>query len=216
MKTTILKTLALALVLSPALSNAAMLTRQLEKGMSGVDVGTLQTFLAQDITIYPQGLVTGYFGFLTRSAVSNYQVRNGIQSVGRVGPQTLASINSKMANGYNYNNNYNNNVSNVVVIGQISLSTSNNQVNMLWNTGVNTTAAVYYSSSPLTINEATDSSSLTIYNASSAIVSSDLRTSHSGSITGLSPNTTYYYIVYVKDAAGAESITLPSTFRTSN
>jgi len=64
-------------------ANAATLTRQLELGMRGDDVSSLQTFLAQDVTIYPQGLVTGYFGSLTKSAVSNFQARNGISTVGR-------------------------------------------------------------------------------------------------------------------------------------
>jgi peptidoglycan hydrolase-like protein with peptidoglycan-binding domain len=210
---TILNTLILTLALSPVFSSAAMLTRQLQLGMSGADISTLQAYLAQDRTIYPQGLVTGYFGFLTKSAVANFQSHNGISPVGRVGPQTLAFINSIWLNGNNNNNNTNNYQA---VIGQLSLSTSNNQVNISWNTSVETTAAVYYSTSPLTLTEATDSSPFMISGGSAVVVNSDLRTSHSGSITGLSPNTTYHYVVYVKDTQGNESITLPTTFRTSN
>jgi hypothetical protein len=213
MKTTTFKALAIAIAMLPIFSNAAMLTRQLEMGMSGADISTLQTYLAQDVTIYPQGLVTGYFGFLTKSAVSNFQDRNGISRVGRVGPQTLAFINSIWVNGNNGNNNTNNYQA---VIGPLSLSTSNNQVNVSWNTSVNTTAAVYYSSSPLVLNEATEYSPFTISGGMVSIMNSDLRTSHSGSITGLNNNTVYYYVVYVKDAAGNESITLPSTFQTTN
>src|SRR6185436_15994829 len=83
----------------PSVSFADTLNRELQKGMSGSDVSALQTFLAQDNTIYPQGLVTGYFGPLTFSAVSNFQSRNGIATVGRVGPITLAEINRQMASG---------------------------------------------------------------------------------------------------------------------
>ena len=42
-------------VIVPTLTEAATLNRQLELGMSGSDVSDLQTFLAQDPTIYPQG-----------------------------------------------------------------------------------------------------------------------------------------------------------------
>lgn len=207
---TILKTLVLTLALLPVFSSASMLTRQLQLGMSGADVSALQVFLAQDRTIYPQGLVTGYFGTLTRSAVANFQARNGISSVGRVGPQTLAFINSILMGGSS------NTINTQAVIGQVSLSTSNNQTYLSWNTSVGTTAAVYYSTSPLTLTEATDYSPFTITGGSNIVLNSDLRTSHSGTITGLTPNTTYYYVIYVKDSMGNESITLPATFKTSN
>src|SRR3989338_7152445 len=82
-----------AAVIAPA----ATLNRQLQVGMSGSDVSALQTFLAADVTLYPQGLVTGYFGNLTKAAVSNFQSRNGISPVGRVGPVTLAVLNAQMA-----------------------------------------------------------------------------------------------------------------------
>lgn len=204
-----MKTLALVLVVSPLIASADMLTRQLQLGMRGSDVSSLQMFLAQDNTIYPQGLVTGYFGSLTKSAVSNFQARNGISTVGRVGPQTLAVINSQMAGGTVSS-------SNQRIIGQLSLSTSNNQASMSWNTSEGTTAAVYYSTSPLTLTEASDFTPFTISGGSMVVLNSDLRTSHSGTITGLNNNTTYYYVVYVKDAQGNESITLPATFQTTN
>ncbi len=207
---TILKTLVLTLAFFPFLTSAATLTRQLQLGMSGADVSALQTFLAQDRTIYPQGLVTGYFGTLTKSAVSNFQSRNGISSVGRVGPQTLAFINSIWMNGGN------NNTFNSAVIGPLNLSTSNNQATVSWNTSINTTASVYYSTSPLTLTEATDNSPFMISGGAMTNLNNDFSTSHSRTITGLSRNTVYYYVVYVKDAAGNESITLPSTFQTSN
>lgn len=210
MKKIIIKTLAFAITISPVFTSAAMLTRQLELGMRGVDVGTLQSFLAQDNTIYPQGLVTDYFGSLTKSAVSNFQSRNGISSVGRVGPQTLGVINAQMGNGIT------NLPNNVRMIGQLSLSTSNNQATIAWNTGEATTAAIYYSTSPLTLTEATDFTPFAISGGSMAVFDNNLTTSHSGSVTGLNSNTVYYYVVYVRDAKGNESITLPSTFQTTN
>ncbi len=206
-KSLLMKVLALTLAVSPLFASAAMLTRQLQLGMSGADVSSLQAFLAQDPTIYPQGLVTGYFGSLTRAAVIKFQARNGISTVGRVGPQTLAFINSLMGGTTSSTN--------VRVIGQVGLTAANNQVTMSWNTAVGTTATVYYSTSPLTLTEATDFTPFTISGGNSVVLNSDLRTSHSGTITGLNSNSTYYYVIYARDAQGNESITLPSTFQTS-
>src|SRR3989344_2638261 len=70
------------------------LTGQLDYGQTSTNVTNLQVFLASSPTIYPQGLVTGYFGPLTKSAVMNFQSAYGISQVGRVGPQTLTKINS--------------------------------------------------------------------------------------------------------------------------
>ena len=89
-------TLAL-LTSSSMFAYADSLTRQLQMGMSGSDVGVLQTFLARDPNIYPQGRITNFFWTLTRAAVVNFQIKNGIAPVGRVGPQTLGVINAQMS-----------------------------------------------------------------------------------------------------------------------
>ena len=75
------------------------LTRQLEEGVRGEDVKILQQMLSTDPEIYPEGLVTGYFGPLTKAAVKRFQERAGIDQVGRVGPQTLARINEIFEEG---------------------------------------------------------------------------------------------------------------------
>ncbi|OGY12156.1 MAG: hypothetical protein A2741_01780 [Candidatus Zambryskibacteria bacterium RIFCSPHIGHO2_01_FULL_43_27] len=194
----------------PTSASAALLYRQLEEGMTGSDVSDLQTFLARDNTIYPQGLVTGFFGSLTKSAVSNFQARNGISTVGRVGPITLAAINAQMG-GSGSTTGFDRQAP---IIYTVSIGTSSSGATVNWNTSENASAIVYYSTNPIAMSEATANSSVTIY-GTSLLVHSDLRTSHSASITGLQGNTTYYYVVYVKDANGNETITWPSTFRTS-
>lgn len=78
---------------------AVALTRQLQEGMRGDDVKILQQALATDPEIYPEGLVTGYFGSLTREAVRRFQERAGIEQVGRVGPQTLWRVNEILNEG---------------------------------------------------------------------------------------------------------------------
>lgn len=202
--------LAFAAVSIPALAYADILNRELQLGMSGSDVSSLQAFLALDNTIYPQGLVTGYFGSLTKSAVSNFQVRNGIPGVGRVGPATLPVLNFQMAGG----------TGGTVNMGGIApsisganVSVSRNTAMVNWNTNQNAKGVVYYSTSALTTYErerSVDVSGLI------AMTDSNFRTAQNVAILNLQPNTTYYYMVYTTNQSGDVSVTVPSTFQTSN
>ena len=72
------------------------LARALDVGMTGDDVRELQKFLSGDKAIYPEGLVTGYYGSATKRAVMKFQAKHGIEQVGRVGPKTLKKLNELM------------------------------------------------------------------------------------------------------------------------
>lgn len=193
---------ALAMVM-PLTADAASLYRQLQLGMSGSDVSDLQVFLARDVSVYPQGLVTGYFGVLTRTAVSNFQAKNGIAVVGRVGPVTMAAINAQMGNvGLD---------ASAPWISGVTVSSTSNGANINWSTNENSSAIIYYSTSPISM---TEGNPVTI-GGSTLLAHTDLRSSHSASLTGLQANTTYYYVVYVRDGSGNESITWPQTFVTA-
>lgn len=87
---------------SPAPSAApaagASFTRALEEGVRGDDVTALQQILAGDPAVYPEGLVTGYFGNLTEKAVQRFQEKYGIANqgdagYGYVGPKTRTKLN---------------------------------------------------------------------------------------------------------------------------
>jgi uncharacterized protein YkwD len=65
----------------------------LRRGSRGNEVARLQEFLQRDRLIYPEGLVTGYFGVLTESAVMRFQKQYGIPRVGIVGPLTRRKLN---------------------------------------------------------------------------------------------------------------------------
>lgn len=195
-----------ALVLVPAVAGAAPLYRQLQFGMSGSDVSDLQTFLARDTTIYPQGLVTGYFGSLTRSAVSNFQARNGIDTVGRVGPITMQAINAQMGGTVGGD-------VTVPVISSFTVATTSTSATFSWNTNEATKGVVYYSTSPLTLSESGKS---VIVSGSSAMMDTSFRTSQNIVLQGLQSNTVYYYVVHTVDASGNTTITWPTTFRTTN
>ena len=185
-------------------ASAAILYRQLQVGMSGSDVSALQTFLAKDVTIYPQGLVTGYFGFLTKAAVSNFQSRNGISPVGRVGPITLAAINSQMGGGIGD--------ANAPIISNVSLTVGTNSATITWNTNEASRSKVYYQTSFPTMIEASETTQATISGTTSA--DGNLVTSHTVNISGLQSGTTYYYVVESIDGNGNMSIVWPVTLRT--
>ena len=83
-----------------AIPSAGRFITGLYIGVKNDDVRALQEFLkAQGSDIYPEGLVTGYFGNLTRSAVQRFQLKYGIVAdssdpgYGYVGPKTRAQIN---------------------------------------------------------------------------------------------------------------------------
>ena len=69
-------------------------TKNLSKGMKDAEVTTLQQVLKTDSSVYPEGLVTGYFGSLTEAAVKKFQAKYGIDQVGTVGPATRAKLNA--------------------------------------------------------------------------------------------------------------------------
>lgn len=197
---------ALALSLA-SFAYADVLTRQLEVGSHGSDVSLLQTFLAKDVTIYPQGIVSGYYGFLTKSAVSNFQSKNGISAVGRVGPQTLPVINAQMAGGVVSNNRTAPNISAVAVVAQ------KNSAFVNWNTNELAKGVVYYSTSPLTTYD--NYTSVTI-SGNMVMTDSNMHAQQSVGISNLNANTTYYYSVYVTDQDGNVSLSWPASFTTTN
>jgi len=77
---------------------SAIFIRNLKKGMRNADVKRLQQLLAANKEIYPEGLITGYFGLLTEKAVQRFQLKYKVVSsirdpgYGMVGPKTRAKL----------------------------------------------------------------------------------------------------------------------------
>lgn len=203
----------IALIGAPIFANAAVINRQLELGMTGSDVSSVQTFLAADPTLYPQGLVTGYFGFLTKSAVSNFQSRNGLEPVGRIGPMTLPVINAQIANGMG--NGTDMSAPNVTSANATTGSTS---ASISWSTNEAARGKVYYSTSPIRLSNTFDQTGINFVEptVTGFMAQNDTvaRTYQTVTINGLAPNTTYFYVVVALDAANNSGITLPASFRT--
>ena len=188
--------------------HADTLTRSLDDGMSGADVSSLQTFLAKDTTLYPQGLVTGYFGNLTAAAVSRFQTRNGIEAVGRVGPITRAALNAQMGGVVSNPGN----AGSAPIIYSVTVSPSTNSASVAFNTNEAARGVVYYSANPLTTYER-----INAVDVSGATAATDVNyhTAQNVVVQGLSSNTTYFYLIYTTDQDGNVSVTWPSTFRTN-
>ncbi len=83
---------------APALgARGVTLSRTLLAGLRGNDVMDLQTFLASDVSLYPEGTISGYFGPKTTAAIQRFQEKYGIAQAGDtgygvVGPKTRAKI----------------------------------------------------------------------------------------------------------------------------
>src|SRR3989344_1847255 len=72
----------------------------LREGVTDEDVKKIQELLATDPTIYPRGLISGYYGPLTKEAVKAFQKRHGLTETGEVDEETKAF----MLEYFKYNN----------------------------------------------------------------------------------------------------------------
>jgi peptidoglycan hydrolase-like protein with peptidoglycan-binding domain len=211
--------LALALGFTQFASAQTMITATAGFGSTGANVTSIQTYLASNPSFYPQGLVTGYYGALTQAAVQRFQAFYGIVSsgspsttgYGRVGPRTLAKMNELIAGGTVTTGDVS-----APYISGVTIATSSNSASFSWNTNELATGRVYYSTSPITFNEGNENSvGFAVTSGQSASFDTTTRLVHSAVINGLSPNTTYYYLIVVTDPSGNVSISTPgATFRT--
>jgi peptidoglycan hydrolase-like protein with peptidoglycan-binding domain/N-acetylmuramoyl-L-alanine amidase len=96
-----LSTPVLAMVPAAASASCTAFMHQLELDTTDAttsgEVTKLQTLLAKDTSIYPEGKVTGYFGPSTKRAVQSFQTKKGITTptsagYGRVGPITAKAL----------------------------------------------------------------------------------------------------------------------------
>lgn len=199
---------------TPALAYT-QITSQLDFGARGANVTNLQAFFADNAAIYPEGLVTGYFGGLTQASVKRFQAAYGFDQVGRVGPMTQAKINSLMINGGWVT------APMLDVSGPAFYNTTQSQTNttatFAFNTNENTMARVVYNTSPVMFNEGDiNSNGFGAIGGSATNSANGMNTSHTIMLSGLQPNTLYYTTVIATDASGNVSIWGPNaTFRTN-
>ncbi len=205
-KTSALLIVGLALSTGFAGAQTAGFTRDLDLGSRGADVSRLQTLLATDTNVYPQALVTGYFGGLSKAAVEQFQAGYGIPVVGRVGPMTRARLNTVALSFTGVD-------SHAPAISSVNISVSQNNATIAWNTNELTRSKVYYDSNAIYMTEAAGQM---MEPGVSGSVAQDttLNMSHSMTIPNLQSGRLYQYVIVSVDAQGNASMTMPATFTT--
>lgn len=164
----------------------AAITSQLDLGDRGANVTELQSFLATNVAIYPEGIISGYFGHLTAAAVVRFQTANGLPRVGRVGPLTLAIINAQMGGTVSTGADVW-----APIIYPETVSVSANSATISWTTSDAARSRVMYSTSWPFLYATAASVSTNSFGATSSIT-----------LTNLQSHTTYYYTLESVDASG--------------
>lgn len=195
----------------------AAISTSLDFGDTGSEVTELQTYLATNSSIYPSGLVTGYFGPLTQAAVQRFQTAQGIVSsgnpestgYGRVGPLTRARINALLGGGSPITWDA------TPVLTNPSVQVTNTTAVLAWTSNEQTEGQVYWSTSPLVFNEANGPRQQPYVSGTLALDAGGSQTNHTVTVSNLQANTVYYYLVRGVDSGGNMSMIWPSTFRTN-
>jgi len=180
---------------------------QLHIGSRGPQVTNLQTFLASNRDLYPAGLISGFFGRLTQLAVAQFQIAYGLPAVGRVGPLTLAKLNSVITAGFGLD-------IYAPIISNVQIQKTNTTATVTWTTNESASGKVFYSTAPMVVNEATDNFSAPTIQGT-MVAAPSMQLSQSVSLSGLQANTTYHYIIETADASGNVSVTPMATFATN-
>ncbi len=72
----------------------------LSEGMTDSDITKIQELLATDVSIYPEGKKTGYFGPLTREALKRFQARHELEVTGTVDSETRDLLEEYLHEGF--------------------------------------------------------------------------------------------------------------------
>jgi peptidoglycan hydrolase-like protein with peptidoglycan-binding domain len=195
-------------------SASALVTTTLDVGATGAEVTDLQTYLATDPAIYPEGLVTGFYGPLTMAAVERFQCKYNIvcsgdsasTGYGRVGPITLGKIQSLEGGTTTTTTTTSSDTGGFApIIGTEAVTVASTSATITWTVNQPAENSVLYASVwPFYIATAPSFSSATF--GTTAIVN----------LTGLVPNHTYYYVRQSVNGQGDVQYGFGGTFTTSS
>ena len=198
------------------------LIKQLRVGVTGDDVKLLQEFLATDSDIYPEGLITGYFGPMTERAVKKLQKRMCLDQVGNVGPKTMWRINELLTEGAGSSGKIPPGLLTApgiqkklcatstldttapVISDVMATSTTASTTQIKWLTNELSNSKVWYSTSTPVLASA----------PTPAVSSTDYVLNHSITLSGLTASTTYYYLVASTDKSGNTTTSAETLFIT--
>lgn len=197
----------------------AQITSSLDRGSTGSQVTELQTFLSGNSNFYPSGLITGFFGPLTEGGVQKFQISESIVTsgtpattgFGRVGPTTMARINSQNGGGVVYNGNWNT----VPVMSIPVVSKTNTTATYTWNTNEVTTGQVFWDTVNIQSDEATGPNQTPYISGTLALDAGGMQTNHTVTVSNLQSNTVYFFVVRSIDNVGNITMTMPTWFRTN-
>lgn len=179
----------------------------LNVGSRGDAVTALQTFLASNPDIYPAGIVSGYYGPLTKEAVKQFQLHYDLDVDGIAGPMTKTKMNALIRANMGLDV-YAPVLSNVVVT----------------NTGT-TTHVSFSSNEPVKASVFYDTAGILLRNHSLVFgapnataggvvqVDATFGMNKSLALPNLAPNTNYNYVVMAVDASGNITLTWPKVFQ---
>ena len=195
------------------------ISSQMGPGDSGSQVTALQQFLAADDSVYPSKLVTGYYGPLTTVAVQKYQCDQGIvcqgdvatTGYGRVGPATLAKLQEQ--EGISPGGGTTVPPISVPgtgadvwapIINAPTVATSSTTATIDWTTNEPAHDSVMYGMAwPF------------LYASAPSAATATFGTAGQVTLTGLQPNTKYYYVLQSVDASGNLQWSIGHSFTTS-
>lgn len=92
-------------ITTPSAGTMGAITKMLKRGMTDTQISTLQRLLVAE-QVYPEGIISGFFGSLTELAVKRFQAKYGIVTSGTpattgyglVGPRTREKLNALHTN----------------------------------------------------------------------------------------------------------------------
>jgi len=196
--------------------------KQLKTGMTSEEVKLLQEILATDPEVYPEGLITGYFGKLTERAVKKLQKKLCLEEVGSVGPKTLSRINELLTEGAGSSGKVppglliapgiqkklcatsTPDIVVPVISDVVATSTTATTTQINWLTNEKANSKVWYgTATPVVTTTST-----------AAVSSSDYVLNHSIALSGLTASTTYYYLVFSADKSGNTATATEKSFTT--
>ncbi|MEN9613980.1 MAG: hypothetical protein RLZZ347_287 [Candidatus Parcubacteria bacterium] len=197
-----------SVLLTSAQHADAAISGTMNLGSKGSQVTQLQQFLATNAFIYPQAIVTGFYGPLTQSAVTQFQVAYDLPQVGRVGPMTLEKINEIVSSGLGLDTIAPN-------MGSLSVQANRTDATISWSTSELARGQVFYDVNPIRFDEAESHADVPYVSGILASNNTDFRVAQSVSLTNLQPNTIYYYLVRATDGSGNMTMTVSNMFRTN-
>jgi hypothetical protein len=207
--------------------NSPIFSVHLRRGLSSEEVESLQVFLSQYPDIYPEGLITGYFGALTEKAVKKFQKKYGEDNDGVVGPKTRQMLNLRILELLNEGAGKSGKIPPgllhapgiwkkiatstppildtipPVISGISATSTTATTTSIIWTTNELTDSLVSYAtSSPITPENKTD------------VSDSNYVTNHDIDLIDLTASTTYYYMITSKDSSNNTATSTEYSFTT--